>query len=69
MLRPLCDDASNSVLIENNEVTQKWVATPFWSDFIVFNENNILSIITNCRSVDAGLKFEYLLYYVLYYER
>ena len=31
MLRQLCDDASNSVLIEINRVVQKWVAAPFWS--------------------------------------
>ena len=34
-LRQLCDDANNTVLIENNGVTRKWVATPFWSDSIV----------------------------------
>ena len=37
MLRQLCDDARNTVLTENNGVTSKWVATPFWSDSIVFN--------------------------------
>ena len=30
-LRPLCDDASNSVLIEINGDACKWVANPFWS--------------------------------------
>ena len=44
-LRQLCGDASDTVLIENNEVTRKWVATPFWSDSIVFNENRIASVI------------------------
>ena len=39
--RQLCDDASVTVLIENNGVAGKWVATPFWSDSIVFNENSI----------------------------
>ena len=39
------DDANNSVLVENNGVIWKWVATPIWSDFIVFNENTIASII------------------------
>ena len=33
----LCNDASDTVLIENNGVTRKWVATPFWSDSIVFS--------------------------------
>ena len=28
-LRQLCQNASNSVLIENNTVARKWVATPF----------------------------------------
>ena len=44
-LQQLCDDASDSVLIENNGVTWKWVTTPFWSDSIVCNENRIASII------------------------
>ena len=44
-LRQLCNDASNSVLSENNGVAWKWVATLFWSDCIVFNENSITSII------------------------
>ena len=29
-LQSLCDDTSNSVLIEINEDTWKWVANPFW---------------------------------------
>ena len=41
--RQLGIDTSNSVLIENNGVAQKWVAIPFWSD-IVFNENRIASL-------------------------
>ena len=45
MLQQLCDDASNTVLTENNGVAWRWVATPFWSDSIVFNENSIASII------------------------
>ena len=45
MLRQLCDEACNSVFIENSGVAQKWVATPFWSDSIVFNENRITSLI------------------------
>ena len=38
------DDASNTALIENNGVTQKWVSTPFWGDSIVFNENSIANV-------------------------
>ena len=45
MLRQLCDGASNTVLIENNDVTRKWVAIPFWSDSIIFNDSSITSII------------------------
>ena len=45
MLQQLCDDASDTVLIENNGVTQKWVATPIWSDSTVFDENIIASVI------------------------
>ena len=37
----LCGDASDTVLFENNGVARKWVATPFWSDSIVSNENSI----------------------------
>ena len=44
--RQRCNDASNTGLIENNAVTPKWVATPFWSDSIVFNEKRIASVIT-----------------------
>ena len=42
-LQQLCNDASESVV--NNGVSWKWVATPFWSDPVVFNENRIASII------------------------
>ena len=38
-------DATDSVLIGNSGVACKWVATPFWSDSIIFNENGIVSII------------------------
>ena len=46
MLRDHCDDACNSVLIENNIVTPDWVYNPFSSDSTVFNENRIASVIT-----------------------
>ena len=45
MLRQLSNDASNIVLIENNGATRKWVVTPIWSNYIVFNENSIASVI------------------------
>ena len=45
ILRQLCNDTSDSVLIEINGLTQIWVATPFWSNSIDFNENSIPSII------------------------
>ena len=40
-LRQLCDDASDTVLIENNGVTSDWGC-----NYIVFNENSIPSVIT-----------------------
>ena len=46
MLRQLSDDASDTVLIENNGVTQKWIAIPCWSDFIAFDKNSIAGVIT-----------------------
>ena len=46
MLRQLCDDASDTALIENNGVTAEWGCNPFSSDFIVFNESSIASVIT-----------------------
>ena len=45
MLRQLCDGTSNTVLIENNGVAGKWIATPFLSNSIVFIENSITSLI------------------------
>ena len=44
--RQRCDDACDSVLIENNGVTPEWVCNPFSSDSTVFNKNRIASIIT-----------------------
>ena len=41
----LCNDASNTVLIKSNGVAWKWVATPFSTDSIVFNEKNIASVV------------------------
>ena len=52
MLQGLCNDTSNTVFIENNEDAQKWVATSFWSDSIVFNENSMYSL-RHCRVVAA----------------
>ena len=54
MLQQLCNDTSNTVLIEINVDAWKWAATPFWSDSFVFNDNRIASVIAEfCRSVDA----------------
>ena len=44
-LQKLCYDTSNTVVIESNEVAWNWVATQFWSDSIIFNEDSITSII------------------------
>ena len=44
-LRQLCDDASDTALIENNVMSRKWVATTLRNKSIVFNENGIASII------------------------
>ena len=41
----LFDDASHSVLIENNGVAPDWACNLFSSDSIVFNENRIASVI------------------------
>ena len=38
-LQQLCDDASNTVLIENNGVAPDWSCYPFLSNSIVINEN------------------------------
>ena len=46
MLRQLCDDASDTILIENNRVTLKWGP-------IAFNETVSLVSSQSCRSVDA----------------
>ena len=46
MLRRLCDDASDTVLIENNRVLSEQGCNPFSRDSIVFNENSIASIVT-----------------------
>ena len=44
-----CDDASDAALIETNGVAPEWVAklvaTPFWSESIVFNASSITSVI------------------------
>ena len=44
LLRQLCKDASDTVLIENNGVTPEWGCNPFLSDSIVFNEISIPSV-------------------------
>ena len=44
-LRQLCDDASDTVLVEHNGVTLDWGCNPFSSNSIVFNENSIASVV------------------------
>ena len=44
MMQQLCDDASDTVLIENNEFPLEGDCNPFSSYLIVFNENSITSI-------------------------
>ena len=44
-LRQLCDDANDSVLIENNGVTPEWGYKLFSRDSTDFNENRIASVI------------------------
>ena len=51
MLRQLCNDASDSVLVKNNGVTWKCDATSFLSDSIVCNENRIASVIAELSGV------------------
>ena len=46
MLLQLCDDACDSVLIENNGVAPEWGCNLFSSDSNVFNENRIASVLT-----------------------
>ena len=45
MLQQLCDNTSNTVLIENNGAAPDWRYNPFWSDSIVFNESSIASVV------------------------
>ena len=44
-LQQLCNDASDSVLIDNNGDTQDWSSNIFSSDTVVFNENRVASVI------------------------
>ena len=45
MLCQLCDDANDTVLIENNRVTPECGCNPFSGDSIFINDNNIVSVI------------------------
>ena len=44
-LQQLCNDACDSVLIENNGVAPEWGCNLFSSDSTNFNENRIASVI------------------------
>ena len=52
MLRQLCKDDSDNVLMESNAVAPEWGCNPFSSDFSGFKENSIASL-QHWRSVDA----------------
>ena len=56
MLQQLCDDTSNSVLIENNGVAPDWDCNLFLSNFI--EENRIPSIIAEL-SLTLGVNGPY----------
>ena len=75
MLQQLCNDASDTVLIEKNRLQShsgdQWSQrdTLWWSDSIVFNDNDnrIASVIAEfCRSVyaDAWCKWTLKKYYL-----
>ena len=40
-----CNDASDTALIEDNEITAEWSGNPFSMDSVVFNESSIASIV------------------------
>ena len=48
MLRQLCDDASNTLLIEHNGVTQQWITTPFWRIVLVASSQSYRGVDANC---------------------
>ena len=61
--RQRCDDACDSVLIENNRVAPEWGCNLFSSDSFVFNENRIASVITALTlmlGVNGPLGFIYI---------
>ena len=49
MLQQLCDDTSDTVVIENNGVAPEWDCNPFSSNSFVFNENSTISVIAEFR--------------------
>ena len=51
MLRQLCNDASDSVLTENNGVAPEYGCNPFSSDSIVFNENRVTRVMAELTLV------------------
>ena len=55
-LRQLCDDARDTVLIENNGATSVWVCNLFSSDSIAFNDNSITIVTAELSNVDAWRK-------------
>ena len=53
MLWELCDDAGNTVLIENNSVTPEWVAIHFLVTPLFLMKAVLLMSSQSCRNVDA----------------
>ena len=43
-LRQLCDDASDTALVENNGVTPDLGCNPFWSNSIGFNQSLVAAL-------------------------
>ena len=56
MLRQLYNDASDTVLIENNGVAPDWGCNPFSSDSIIFNENSTTSVIAQAALFTSFMK-------------
>ena len=53
-LRQRCDDACDSLLIENYGVDPDLVCNPFSSDSTVFNENRITSVTAAALTLKLG---------------
>ena len=54
ILHQCCHDASDTSIIENNEVAPEWGFNPFWSNSIIFNERSVAGIIAAWWSIEAN---------------